>query len=125
LKLSLTVLSGKLAICHLGKEVRIPSWATGNPFYSISKTADELSVVCPENSVPNGVRCEKNWKAFKVEGPLDFELTGILASLANPLAKANISIFALSTYQTDYLLVKEDKFEQAVEVLGSFCSIHR
>ncbi len=76
-------------------------------FCSITRTADEVSIVCPLGRVPDDVRRESGWRCLKVEGPLDFALTGILASLAVPLAQAGISIFAISTYDTDYLLVKD------------------
>ena len=79
--------------------------------------ADELSIVCPQGQLPEYKEAELGWRALKVAGPLDFSLTGVLADLANPLAKAGSSIFALSTYNTDYLLVKEDKLEQAVSTL--------
>jgi len=124
-KLSLLILPNKLAVCRLENDARIPSWATDDSFFSISKTNDELSIVCSENKVPNGIKSEKNWRAFKVIGPLDFSLTGILASLANPLAEAKISIFAISTFDTDYLLVKNDNLEKAVKVLSTFCNIQR
>jgi hypothetical protein len=74
-------------------------------------------VVCAESAVPSGVRCERAWRALRVEGPLDFALTGVLASLAVPLAKAGVSIFATSTFDTDYVLVKEELLEQAVNAL--------
>ena len=122
-KLSLSILPQKLAVCRLDKDARIPTWVEGDIFFSITKTDDELSIVCSENRVPTGIKVEKNWRALKVEGPLDFSLTGILASLANPLAQVAISIFAVSTFDTDYLLVKSDKLDEAVKVLSSFCSI--
>lgn len=124
-KLSLSLLPQKLAICRLEKDARIPTWATGGTFFSISKTDDELSIVCFENKVPDDIKSEKNWRAFKIMGPLDFSLTGILASLANPLAEAKISIFAISTFDTDYLLVKDDDLEKAVKILSTFCNIKR
>ena len=122
-KLSLLVLPQKLAVCRLDKDAQIPAWIEGDHFFSITKTDDELSIVCSENRVPDDIKAEKNWRAFKVEGPLDFSLTGILASLANPLAQSSISIFAISTFDTDYLLVKSDKLDEAVKVLSSFCNI--
>jgi uncharacterized protein len=122
-KLSLSVLPQKLAVCRLDKDAQIPAWIEVDNYFSITKTDDELSIVCSEEIVPEAIKAEKNWKAFKVEGPLDFSLTGILASLANPLAAASISIFAISTFDTDYLLVKSDKFDEAVKVLSSFCNI--
>jgi len=124
-KLSLLILPNKLAVCRLENDAQIPSWATDDSFFSISKTDDELSIVCSENKVPDGIKSEKNWMAFKVMGPLGFSLTGVLASLANPLAEAEISIFAISTFDTDYLLVKNDNLEKAVKVLSTFCNIQR
>jgi hypothetical protein len=86
-------------------------------FVSITHTADELSIVCAEEHVPSGVKADREWRALKVEGPLDLALTGILASLANPLAEAQINIFAISTFDTDYLLVKEYNVARACDVL--------
>lgn len=85
--------------------------------YAITRTRDELSIVCPQADVPPSTFSEPEWRALKVAGPLDFSLTGVLASLAAPLADAGISIFALSTFDTDYLLVKSDVLALAVEVL--------
>ena len=122
-KLSLSILPQKLAICRLNKNSPIPSWAKEDDYFSITKTDKELSIVCSQIKVPDNIKAEKDWRAFKIEGTLDFSLTGVLASLADPLAKANISIFAISTYDTDYVLVKEDNLEEAKKVLSSFCNI--
>jgi hypothetical protein len=90
-------------------------------FFSVTKTEDELSVVCEQASiplpVPSELKCEKDWRMLKVEGPLDFSLTGILSSLAGPLAAAKISIFAISTFDTDYILVKSENLSRACETL--------
>ena len=95
-----------------------PEWAlSAADFLSITHAGSELSIVCAETIVPKGVQREPGWRAFKVAGPLDFALTGILASLAVPLAAAGVSIFAISTYDTDYVLVKEDNVEKAVRAL--------
>lgn len=85
----------------------IPSWATESSFHFIARTPDELSVVCPESTIPGSVARDSGWRCLKVRGPLDLSLTGVLASLVGPLAEAGISVFAISTYDTDYLLVKE------------------
>lgn len=123
-KLSLSVLPEQLAICRLEANADIPDWALyAQQLTSITRTRDELSIICPEDNAPEGISVEKGWNAFKVEGPLGFSLTGILASLAAPLAEANISIFAVSTFDTDYILVKKDKIGQAVKVLRRFCNI--
>lgn len=112
-----------MAICRMEKNSQIPSWAKKSSFFSISKTDDELSIVCEEKNVPAEIKSEKNWRGLKVEGPLDFSLTGILASLANPLAAAKISIFAISTFDTDYVLMKNEKLGAAVKILRSFCDV--
>ncbi len=122
-KLTLSITSNKLAVCRLQSNDVIPSWVVRDPFFSITRTSDELSLVCSENSVPEKVRSEKGWRSIKVEGPLDFSLTGILASLTSPLAASAISIFAISTFDTDYILVKENKLDDAVKILSTFCNI--
>ena len=86
-------------------------------FLSITYTQDELSLVCWDAQVPDDVKCERAWRALKVQGPLDFALTGILSSLSTPLSEHGIAIFAVSTFDTDYILVKEEKLSYATEVL--------
>ena len=121
-KLTLSILPESLGICHLDEKSPVPAWAIGNiSFSSITKTKDELSIVCPQDKIPAGVLAEKNWRAFKIGGPLDLSLTGIVASLSAPLAKAKISIFYISTYQTDYLLVEDKNFKKAKKILSGFC----
>jgi len=117
LKRILLLGSETLSICRLEKNAPIPEWALTGEFFSITRTAEELSVVCPQNQVPPGVQKQDGWKVLQVEGPLDFSLTGILASLTGPLAKEGISVFAISTYDTDYLLVKQELLEKAIEIL--------
>jgi len=103
-----------------------PHWASNaRGFLSITRTAGELSIVCAESAVPVGVQCEIGWRIFRVEGPLNFALTGILASIAGPLAEAGVSIFAISTYDTDYVMVKEKDVETAVRALESSPHAHR
>jgi hypothetical protein len=115
--LSLRVLPDPLAVCRLPADAEVPAWAVAARFFSITRTADEMSVVCPEPSVPEGVENERGWRALQVEGSLDFSLTGVLASLAGPLAEAKIPIFVISTFETDLLLVKAERLEGAVETL--------
>ncbi len=98
----------------------IPSWALNANIFSIMRTDEELSIVCPSNSLPDNdyfKNIEPDWQCIKIEGVLDFGLTGILASLANPLAENKISIFALSTFNTDYILVKSNSLEKAKIIL--------
>jgi hypothetical protein len=94
--MKLQTLSQEIAICRLGPETPTPGWAVQGKFYSITRTPEELSIVCDQLLVPEGIKVEKGWRVFKVVGTLDFSLTGILSSIANPLAEAKISIFALS-----------------------------
>lgn len=123
-KFTLTVLPEKLGICHLGKHAPIPDWAThNNSFFSITKTPDELSIVCLQEKLPQEVAAEKDWRAFKVKGPLGFVMTGIVSSLSAPLAKVGISILYISTYETDYILVEEKNLAKAKKVLAGFCEI--
>jgi hypothetical protein len=106
--MQLTQLPEVLAVCRLAPDEELPRWAIAQKtFLSITYTAEELSIVCPENVVPAYIQCERHWRAFKVEGPLDFSLTGVLASLATPLAAGGVPIFTISTFDTDYILVKE------------------
>src|SRR5512143_3603775 len=105
--LTLSILPDPLAICRLGPAEDVPEWAMIGEFVSITHTGDELSIVCAEEYVPADVKADQGWRAIKVEGTLDLALTGVLASLANPLAAAQISLFAVSTFDTDYLLIKE------------------
>ena len=114
---TLTILPERLAICRLPPEEALPERPPHARFWSVTRTEEELSIVLPEEYAPAGSRAETGWRGLKVEGPLDFDTPGILASLALPLAKAGISIFALSTYDTDYILVPEGNLEQAKEVL--------
>jgi hypothetical protein len=117
-KLTLSLLPGVLAVCRLEKEASIPEWASGGIFSSVTRTGEELSVVCSQGQIPSGIRGEKGWRCLRVEGPLDFSLTGILASLTMSLAQAGISVFAISTYDTDYILVKQENLERAIEALA-------
>jgi hypothetical protein len=122
--LSLIVSMDGLAVCKLAADAAIPAWATAvsQPgLCSITRTSEELSIVCLQELVPKNneaiLSMETGWVCLKVEGPLDFGLTGILASLAAHLAAAKIPIFAMSTYNTDYLLVKQDLIDKAIQVL--------
>lgn len=116
----MTVLEGVFAICRLPADVNaspvVPGWI-GGIFWSITHTADELSLICLEEMVPEGVLREGGYMVLKVLGPLSFSLTGIMAGISSTLADAGISIFALSTYDTDYILIKADQKDMAVEAL--------
>lgn len=92
-------------------------WLASGPWLSMTRTADELSLVGPEGTSPPGARVEPGWRLLRVRGALDFAMTGVLAALAAPLADAEIPIFVVSTFDTDYLLLKDDDLEAAVTVL--------
>ena len=116
-KLVLSLLKEEFAVCRLPNDEPMPEWSKNNVFLSITQTADELSVVCPESHVPDNVKKETGWRIFKVAVPLDFSLTGILAAISTVLANKSVSIFAISTYDTDYILVKNRDVEDAVKAL--------
>jgi hypothetical protein len=115
--LTLEILAGRHAVCRLDPTVPVPGWASSGPFTSITRSEAELSVVCAEDAVPSDVRSEGGWRCLRVRGPLGFGLTGILASLASPLASSGVSIFVVSTYDTDYLLVQERDLGRACAAL--------
>lgn len=110
-----------LAICRLDPSRAIPAWTTGaaGPLVSVTRTRDELSIVAPEDAVPRSVRSERGWRAMSVRGPLEFSLTGVLAGLSGALSDAGIPIFVVSTFDTDWLLVRADDVDRAVEVLAA------
>lgn len=119
-KLKFRVLPERLAVCRTAANAAIPHWATHDNFSCVVRTPEELSIVCPEASLPrecSALIAEKGWRAMQLEGPFPFEMTGVLASFVQPLAEATIPIFAISTFNTDYVLVKEEDLGQALAVL--------
>ena len=118
MKLTLTVLPEKYAVCRLDPNGHIPHWALlGDDFISMTRTRDELSIACLQENVPQEIKAERGWRCVKVAGCFDFSLAGVHVSLAIPLAEANISILAIATYETDHLLIQEKDLERAVRVL--------
>ena len=123
-KLKIISIDGLFGICKLEKGTKIPRWAvTKDSLYSITKTADELSVVCPQHRIPYTIKAEKGWKALKIEGPLDFSLTGVLESILRPLANLKISVFVHSTYETDYLFIKQNQFDRVITELKKYFDV--
>ena len=114
--MKLSLFRNRLAVCRLSADAPLPEWPHG-AFLSITRTPAELSIVCDEVAVPEDVKAERGWRAFEVEGPIPFETTGVAAGLTAPLAAAGISVFLISTYDTDWLLVKEATLEQAAVAL--------
>lgn len=117
-KLTLSILQDIFAICKLDKDTRVPDWALTGSFLSITRTLEELSIVCPQDKIPEGTPCDRGWRCLKVEGPFDLSVGGIVASFSEPLARASISILVTSTFDTDYVMVKEEDIEKAVSVLS-------
>jgi hypothetical protein len=116
-QLTITVHPELYAICRLEPMAEVPEWASGKSFFTISRTKSELSIVCEEGKVPGEIHAERKRRLMQVAGTLAFSLTGILAAIAVPLAEAHISIFGVSTYDTDYVLVADAELEHAVAVL--------
>jgi len=115
-RLTLEELPGSYAVCRLPAGAELPSWARGE-IVSVTRTPDELSIVCDAAQVPPEVRAEGGWICFTLAGPFDFEQVGILVAVARPLAEGGISIFAVSTFDTDYLMIKAAQREPALAVL--------
>jgi uncharacterized protein len=114
----LEAIETRLAVCRLDAGSDVPSWVDrSRDFTSVTRTTDELSVICACDDVPEGIRMEGPWRALRVQGPIVMTLIGVVAALANPLADAGISIFAMSTFDTDYILVHEPDFDAAVDAL--------
>jgi hypothetical protein len=116
-KLALEVLPDELAVCRLPVDAPVPKWAWSGELTSITSTDEELSLVCAADPVPTEITHTAGWRALKIRGPLDFSLVGILAGITGVLADAEVAIFAISTYDTDYILVRGDQLETAVAAL--------
>jgi hypothetical protein len=113
----ITVLPDIFAVCRLPAEHSVPAWATGGVLVSVTRTPDELSIVCREDVVPRGVTSERGWRCLRIAGELDFSLVGVLISILQPLARAAIPVFVVSTFVTDYVLIKAGDLDQAVRSL--------
>lgn len=124
-RLELSLLPERFAVARLASDAAIPSWATQGTFFSVTRTADELSVVTAETNVPEGVRSQNNWRVFKLHGPFAFSEIGVVAALAAPLASAKISLFVVSTFDTDYLLVDAGRLRAVVDTFeGAGHKVH-
>jgi len=115
--LELTVLPERFAISRFAADAPIPPWATQGPFFSVTRTGDELSLVTEFSTVPAGIQSQPGWRVLKVHGPFVLSEIGVLASLAAPLAEEKISLFAVSTFDTDYLLVASETLPAAIAAL--------
>jgi len=115
--LTLDLLNSSFAVARLSRDAPIPAPHPDAEFFSVTRTAEELSVITPEGQSPDDATVETGWCAFKIDGPLDFSELGILASLATTLAEAEVSIFAVSTYDTDYVLCKKERLKTAIDAM--------
>ena len=116
-RLTFVVLPDQFAVCRLDPVSPIPAWASAGTFTSITRTPDELSIVCPQSAVPDAERCERAWRGLRIQGTLDFSLIGVVATFSRTLSEAGIGVLVLSTFDTDYVLVKEIDLVKAVAAL--------
>ena len=114
---SLRVHPDVYCICRLAPDAAAPSWASADGFSSVTRTAEELSIVCREDGVPRDVQSSRGWRLLSVQGPLDLSVVGVLSALTGTLTRAGVSLFAVSTFDTDYLLVRETDLRRVVEAL--------
>ena len=111
------LLQHRYAVCRLEPSASVSSWASHGEFLSITRTPWELSIVCEEDSVPQDVQAEGGWRCLELAGPIPFEQTGVAAAFLNPLARAGVGVFVISTYDTDYVLVKDAQLDIALAAL--------
>lgn len=116
-KLKFIILPGIYSLCRLAADQPIPQWVFSSSFYSISKSAEELSIVCASRYVPEHVQQSNNWKLLKIDAVLDLSLTGITAMFSKPLAQAGINLCVIATFDTDYVMVPEEKLFIATRAL--------
>jgi hypothetical protein len=115
--MTLDLLTGSYAICRLSADAALPSLPAPGGFWSATRTANELSIICASDDVPADARAERGYRGLVVRGPLAFSQIGIVAALSTVLAAASISIFAVSTYDTDYVFVRGTEMDRTIEVL--------
>lgn len=116
-KIRYSVIEGTFAVCRLAPTVPVPEWTLRPGFFSITRTTKELSLVCDEAHVPAGIPAEFGWSCLQLEGPFPFAMSGVLVAFINPLAEAGIGIFAVSTFDTDYVLVKAHSLRTTIAKL--------
>jgi hypothetical protein len=116
-KLSLKILPERMVVCRFDPAAALPDWIAEASFYSITRTEEELTIVCPESHIAPGISSEAGWRCFQVQGLLDFSEIGIIFSLTRPLAANGISVFVISTFSTDCLMVKDNDLAKAVDAL--------
>ena len=115
--LEIIVLGGRFGVCRFGPDKLLPSWIDGGEFWSVSRTVDELSIVCEERLIPAGVESETGYACLKLLGPFDFSEIGIVAGVTQALAAREISVFVISTFDTDYLMAREEMLPDVIDAL--------
>lgn len=118
-ELVLSTLDGFFAICKLNPQTKIPNWSLKGEFYSITRTSEELSILCPQKIIPDEITSVGRWRGLKIEGPFKFTEIGILNSITAPLASVKISLLSISTFDTDYVFIQDDQFEDALLILAA------
>jgi len=116
-ELVFTVFPEKYAICRLDSRERIPEWAIGDNFFSVTRTPDELSVICPQERAPGETECERAFRLIRVAGPISLSVIGVVAAISRVIANAGISLLTISTYETDYIMVKDKDLNAAIAAL--------
>jgi hypothetical protein len=111
--MTLSVLCERFAVCRLDPDAALPAWATSGRWFSVTRTHEELSLICEERHVPPGVRSAGGWRALRFHGPFDFSEIGVLLPIVAVLARAEISMLALATFDTDYVLLPDDRLPSA------------
>ncbi|MHC4080747.1 MAG: ACT domain-containing protein [Planctomycetota bacterium] len=127
-KLALEWVPGAFAICRLPAAADVPDWAavgSGQSLVNITRTSSELSIVVPQEVVPEGVQAERGWVAMRVVGKLDMMTIGVLSRLTSALSEAEVPVFTISTYDTDVLLVKSPDVGRALEALGAVADVSK
>ena len=112
----LRLFEGSFVICRLDKDAAVPNWATSGDLFSVTRTPDELSIVCRHAGVPSGIDCETGWRCLKIESPFKFDLARVISSIAAPLAGTEVDMFMVVTQDSDYLMVKEPDLERTIAV---------
>lgn len=123
-KLNFKVLKGLYSVCHLNSTDKVPTWINECEFYSITRTEEELSIVCIQENIPLSVQAEKNWKIFKIDAKLDFSMIGIISKISTMLAENSVSVFVISTFDTDYVLVKQENFDKTIKLLDTIGKVN-
>lgn len=114
---SLSLFGEEYAICRLDKNAPIPQWATGGAFFAVARTPDELSIVCKQDAVPPDTDHEGGWRCLKIESPFEFDVTGMISSVAVPLAEERIDMFVVATQDSDYILVRQADLDRSISLL--------